>query len=102
MDIIHAHIDFACRLIRKIGVDNSLVKTKFTSIGGNAEHIVHGWVNRTCMDSGGSFGKLLYHRLLDFCRLCHLVVIDRRWSRQIELVGGFNIRRFFEQVHQFR
>jgi len=29
-------------------------------------------------------------------------VVDRRWGRKVKLVGGLDVCRFFEQVHQFR
>ena len=102
VDVVHAHIDFACRLVRKVRIDDTLVKTELASIGGNAEHIVNGGINRACMNGCSSLGEFLYHRLLDFCRLCHFVVVDGFWCRQVELVGGFDVCRFFEKVHQLR
>ena len=101
VNVIHAHIDFACRLVGKVRIDDTLVETELTTVRGNAKHIIHGRVNLTGVNGCGSFGKLLYHRLLNFGRLCNFVVIDWRRSWQIELVGGFNVCRFFEQVHQF-
>ena len=102
MNVVHAHIDFACRLIGKIRIDDTLVESEFTTVGGNAEHIVNRRVNCSCVNFSGSFGKLLHHSLLDFGGLCHFVVIDcfRRW--EVELVGGFDVCRFFEQVHKLR
>ena len=102
VNVIYAHIDFACRLIGKIRIDDTLVKAELTTVRGNAKHIVYGRVNLTRMDGGCSLGKLLHHRLLDFCRLRHLIVIDGSRGREIELICGFNISRFFEQVHQLR
>ena len=102
MNVVHAHIDFACRLIGKVRIDDTLVESELTTVGGNAEHIVHGRVNCSCMNFSGSFGKLLHHSLLDFGGLCHFVVIDCFRCREIELVGGFDVCRFFEQVHKLR
>ena len=56
VNVIHAHIDFACRLVWKIRIDDTLVKSEFTTVSGNAEHIVHGRVNLTRMNRSGSFG----------------------------------------------
>ena len=28
-------------------------------------------------------------------------MVNRGWGRQVELIGGFNVCRFFEQVHEF-
>ena len=101
MNVIHAHIDFACRLVGEVRIDDTLIQAELTTVRGNAKHIIHGRINLARMDGGCSFGKLLYHRLLDFGRLCNFVVIDRRRGWQIELIGGFDVCRFFEQVHQF-
>ena len=101
VNVIHAHIDFACRLIGEIGIDDTLVESELTTVRGNAEHIIHGRVNLTGVNGCGSLGKLLHHRLLDFCRLCNFVVVDRCRGQQVELISGFDVCRFFEQVHQF-
>ena len=49
-----------------------------------------------------TFRQLLYHALLYLRGLCHNIVIDRRRRRKVELVGGLNICRFFEQGPQLR
>ena len=54
------------------------------------------------MYHSGALGKLLHHTFLNFRRLGNLVVVDGCWRGEVELVGGFDVRRLFEQVHQLR
>lgn len=42
VNVIHTHIDFACRLVGKIGIDDTLIETELASVRGDAEHIIHG------------------------------------------------------------
>ena len=46
--------------------------------------------------------KGLDHFLLMFGRLRHDVVVFHLRGGQVQLVGGLDVRHFFEQVHQFR
>ena len=101
VDIIHAHIDLTGRLVGQIGVDDTLIQAELASIRGNLQHVIDRSIHDTGMDFGGSFRQFLYHSLLNFSRLRHFVVVDRGWCRQVELIGGFNVCRLFEQVHEF-
>ena len=66
------------------------------------EHIVRAGVNKLCVYPCGALGQLLHHLLLYLRGLRHLVVIDGRGRRQVELVGGLDIRRLLEQGHELR
>ena len=66
------------------------------------EHIVRAGVNKLCVYPCGALGQLLHHLLLYLRGLRHLVMIDGRGRRQVELVGGLDIRRLLEQGHELR
>ena len=68
----------------------------------NLEHIVLGRVNGSAVYQRCALRKGLDHFLLMFGRLRHDVVVFHFRGRQIQLVGGLNVRNFFEQVHQLR
>ena len=66
------------------------------------EHIVLGRVNGSAVYQRCALRKGLDHFLLMFGRLRHDVVVFHFRGRQIQLVGGLDVRHFFEQVHQLR
>ena len=86
VDVVHAAIDLAVRVVRQVGVDDALVKPQFAPIRGDLEHIVRAGVNKLCVYPCGALGQLLHHLLLYLRGLRHLVVIDGRGRRQVELV----------------
>ena len=96
MDVVHAAIDLAVRVVRQVGVDDALVKPQLAPVRGDLEHIVRAGVNKLCVYPCGALGQLLHHLLLYLRGLRHLVVIDGRGRRQVELVGGLDIRRLLE------
>ena len=102
VDVVHAAIDLAVRVVRQVGVDDALVKPLLASVRGDLEHIVGACVHDTRMNFCGALGQLLHHLLLYLRGLRHLVVIDGRGRRQVELVGGLDIRRLLEQGHELR
>ena len=102
VDVVHAAIDLAVRVIRQVGVDDALVKPQLAPVRGDLEHIVRAGVNKLCVYPCGALGQLLHHLLLYLRGLRHLVVIDGRGRRQVELVGGLDIRRLLEQGHELR
>ena len=102
MDVVHAAIDLAVRVVRQVGVDDALVKPQLAPVRGDLEHIVRAGVNKLCVYPCGALGQLLHHLLLYLRGLRHLVVIDGRGRRQVELVGGLDIRRLLEQGHELR
>ena len=102
VDVVHAAIDLAVRVVRQVGVDDALVKPQLAPVRGDLEHIVRAGVNKLCVYPCGALGQLLHHLLLYLRGLRHLVVIDGRGRRQVELVGGLDIRRLLEQGHELR
>ena len=66
------------------------------------EHIVLGWVNGSAVYQRCALRKGLDHFLLMFGGLRHNIVVFHLRGRQIQLVGGLDVRHFFEQVHQLR
>ena len=102
VDVVHAAIDLAVRVVRQVGVDDALVKPQLAPVRGDLEHIVRAGVNKLGVYPCCTFGQLLHHLLLYLRGLRHLVVIDGRGCRQVELVGGLDIRRLLEQSHELR
>ena len=102
MDVVHAAIDLAVRVVRQVGVDDALVKPQLAPVRGDLEHIVRAGVNKLGVYPCCAFGQLLHHLLLYLRGLRHLVMIDGRGRRQVELVGGLDIRRLLEQGHELR
>ena len=101
-DVVHALIDLCARFIRQHLVDDSLVQAQLTAIRGNLEHIVLGRVNGSAVYQRCALRKGLDHFLLMFGRLRHDVVVFHLRGGQVQLVGGLDVRHFFEQVHQLR
>ena len=101
VNVVHAHIDLTGRLVGQVGVDDTLIQAELASIRGDFQHVIDRSIHDTGMDFGCAFGQFLYHGLLNFSRLRHFVVVDRGRGRQVELIGGFDICRLFEQVHEF-
>ena len=81
IDVFYTQIYLAGRLVRQIGIDNTLVKAQLTTIRGDLQHIVHRSIDNTGMDFGSSFGQLLHHGLLDLRWLSNNIVINRCRSR---------------------
>ena len=78
VDIVHAAIDLAVRVVRQVGVDYTLVEAQLASVRGDLEHIVGACVHAPRVDFCGALGQLLHHLLLQRRGLADLVVIDRR------------------------
>ena len=68
----------------------------------NLEHIVLGRVNGSAVYQRCALRKGLDHFLLMVGRLRHDVVVFHLRGGQVQLVGGLDVRHFFEQVHQLR
>ena len=68
----------------------------------NLEHIVLGRINGSAVYQRCTLRKGLDHFLLMFGRLRHDVVVFHLRGGQVQLVGGLDVRHFFEQVHQLR
>ena len=101
-DIVHAHVDLTGRFVGQIRIDDTLIQTKLSAIGRNLEHVVGCGIYDTGVNLGGSFRQLLHHSLLNFRRLSHYIVVDGRRCRKVQLIGCFDIRSLFEEVHQLR
>ena len=99
-DVVHALIDLCARFIRQHLVDDSLVKPQLAAIRGNLEHIVLRRVNGSAVYQRCTLRKSFDHFLLMFGGLRHNIVVFHLRGRQIQLVGGLDVRHFFEQVHQ--
>ena len=78
VDVVHAAIDLAVRVVRQVGVDDALVKAQLAPIRGDFEHIVGACVHAPRVDFCGALRQLLHHLLLQRRGLADLVVIDRR------------------------
>ena len=78
VDVVHAAIDLAVRVVRQVGVDDALVKAQLAPIRGDFEHIVGACVHDTRVNFCGALGQLLHHLLLQRRGLTDLVVVDRR------------------------
>ena len=76
MDVVHAAIDLAVRVVRQIGVYDALVKPQLASVRGDLEHIVGACVHAPRVDFCGALGQLLHHLLLQRRGLCDLGVVD--------------------------
>ena len=102
VDVVDAQIDLAARVVRQVGIDYPLVKAQLAPVRGDFQHIVLRGSNRAGMYLGGTFGQLLHHLLLQRRGLCDLGVIDGGGRGKVKLVGGLDVRRLPEQVHQLR
>ena len=76
VDVVHAQVDLAVRVVRQVGVDYPLVKAQLAPVRGDFQHIVLRGSNCAGMHLGGAFGQLLHHLLLQRRGLCDLGVID--------------------------
>jgi len=76
VDVVHAAIDLAVRIVRQVGVDYPLVKAQLAPVRGDLEHIVGACVHAPRVDFCGAFGQLLHHLLLQRRGLCDLGVVD--------------------------
>lgn len=66
----------------------------------NLEHVILGRVNGSAVYQRCTLRKSFDHFLLMFGGLRHNIVVFHLRGRQIQLVGGLDVRHFFEQVHQ--
>ena len=99
-DVVHALIDLCARFIRQHLVDDPLVQPQLAAIRGDFEHIIHRRVHTASVYFGSALRECLHHFLLMFGRLRHDVVVFHLRGGQVQLVGGLDVRHFFEQVHQ--
>ena len=100
--VVHTGIHLAVGIIRQHGINHSLVKGKFSPIVGNLEHVVNIRLHKPCTDFFCSFGKGSDQFRLDFTWLgLDVVVLDRR-NRELQHIGGLNIRHLPEHQHQLR
>ena len=101
-DVVDAGIQLTAGVIGQSGIHQPLVKTDFAAIRRDFQHIIHRGVNRTAVDFGCTFAQRLHHVLLDFRRFDHHRLKFCIRHREMKLVAGLDIRRFFEHRHQFR
>ena len=101
-DVVDAGIQLTAGVIRQSRVHQPLIKTDFATIRRDFQHIIHRGVNRTAVDFGCTFAQRLHHVLLDFRRFDHHRLKFCIRHREMKLIAGLNIRRFFEHRHQFR
>ena len=78
VDVVHAAIDLAVRVVRQVGVDDALIEAQLASVRGDFEHIVGACVHAPRVDFCGALGQLLHHLLLQRRGLADLVVVDGR------------------------
>ena len=78
VDVVHAAIDLAVRVVRQVGVYDALIEAQLAPIRGDFEHIVGACVHAPRVDFCGALGQLLHHLLLQRRGLTDLVVVDRR------------------------
>ena len=64
VDVVHAQIDLAVRVVRQVGVDYPLIEAQLAPIRGDFEHIVGACVHAPRVDFCGAFGQFLHHLLL--------------------------------------
>ena len=83
VDVVHAQIDLAVRVIRQVGVDYPLIEAQLAPIRGDLEHIVGACVHDTRVNFCGALGQLLHHLLLQRRGLADLVVVYRRRRGQV-------------------
>ena len=101
-DVVHALIDLGSRFIGEQLVDDTLVQSQLATIRGDFEHIIYRRVHTASVYFGSALGECFHHLFLVFGRLGHNVVIFYLRGGQVQLVGGFDVRHLFEQVHQLR
>ena len=102
VDVVHAAIDLAVRVVRQVRVDDALIEAQLAPIRGDFEHIVLACVHAPRVNFCGALGQLLHHLLLQRRGLCDLGVVDCVGRGKVKLVGGLDVRRLPEQVHQLR
>ena len=78
MDVVHAQVDLAVRVVRQVRVYDALIEAQLAPIRGDFEHIVGACVYDTRVNFCGALRQLLHHLLLQRRGLADLVVIDRR------------------------
>ena len=66
----------------------------------NLEHVILGRVNSSTVYQRCTLRKSFDHFLLMFGGLRHNIVVFHLRGGQVQLVGSFDVRHFFEQVHQ--
>ena len=76
VDVVHAQIDLAVRVVRQVGIDYPLVKPQLAPVRGDLEHIVGACVHAPRVNFCGALGQLLHHLLLQRRGLCDLGVVD--------------------------
>ena len=81
-------------------IDDSLIQSQLTTIGGDFEHIVLLGIDSIAMHGGSTFRKLLDKFFLCLGGLGNLVVVNRFWAWKIQLVSRFNIRSLFPDVDE--
>ena len=100
--VLHGDIQLAVGVVRQHGVHQAHVQADLSAIVGDAEHIVHRRIHRAGVNLGGTFAQFLYHLLLEVGRLCHHGLKLCFRHRQMQLVGGFDVRNLLEHGHQLR
>ena len=78
MDVVDAQVHLTHGIVRKIGVDDPLLQSEFSSIRRNLEHIIDRRVNRSGVNFCCTFRQFRHHRLLNFRRLRHNIMVNRR------------------------
>ena len=95
-------MQLAVWIIRQHGIHEPLIQTDFSSIIGDAEHIVLGGIHNSGVNRCGPLGQTLHHLLLELRRLHHNGFILCLRARKIQLIRCFDIRNLLEHVHQLR
>ena len=70
VDVVHAAIDLAVRIVRQVGVYDALIEAQLAPVRGDLEHIVLACVHAPRVNFCGALGQLLHHLLLQRRGLC--------------------------------
>ena len=92
----------AIGVIRGQGLNQPHIQRQFSSIVGNAKHIVHMGVNPSCVDLLGPFRQPLYHLFLNLGRFNDFRMEVGLWYGESQHIRRLDVRRPFESGHQFR
>ena len=66
VDVTDAGIDFASRIVRQHGIDQSLIQAQLSAVAGDLQHVVNGRINITAVYFGCAFRECLYQLRLLF------------------------------------
>lgn len=102
IDFINRQIDLGFRIIERIRIEKSWIKSDLSSVCRDFQHIIFRRINDMLMDCLSPVGQVFHQSFLVLAWLCNNRFPLRFRYIQLQILGYFDIRYFTEDFHQLR